>query len=209
MRKDARQIWTERRDYVKEGYNVDGCVISNFGQQLYKLKSIVRVKPQPATARVTSATRLWLDGAVVHYPGWPAKFPDCLNTFPTWDKRPLVQTQHSRSYFERFSGMKQQKHTLSSKSFGPFLTWVLTQRNRLIFVINYNRCRYLQLTYRFRVYVQSKSIKYVHRMLLVCQCQIAAQNWDDCIKNNSLVTEEGLVRQRKHCSQCGWLARAN
>ena len=50
---DVREMWTSLQDDAEDGYNLDGCEISYFGKDLFKLKSFVRTRSSIARVQLT------------------------------------------------------------------------------------------------------------------------------------------------------------
>ena len=50
---DVREIRTSLQDEAEDGYNLDGCEISYFGKELFKLKSFVRTRSSIARVQLT------------------------------------------------------------------------------------------------------------------------------------------------------------
>ena len=50
---DIRKIRTSLQDDAEDGYNLDGCEISYFGKELFKLKSFVRTRSSIARVQLT------------------------------------------------------------------------------------------------------------------------------------------------------------
>ncbi|VDB84152.1 Bgt-20394 [Blumeria graminis f. sp. tritici] len=48
-----REVWTSLQDGVEEERNLDGFQISNLGQEIHILKSIVRAKPSTVRVQLT------------------------------------------------------------------------------------------------------------------------------------------------------------
>ena len=50
---DVREIRTSLQDEAEVAYNLDGCEISYFGKELFKLKSFVRTRSSIARVQLT------------------------------------------------------------------------------------------------------------------------------------------------------------